>query len=155
MKDKLTRLLHRIGHRGAFLLFLSLLDFLYGYSLLAIPRQQWQGVLPMQVWGWIWIAGGFICLIGATLKHDRIPFAAAATLKAGWATAWVKIWLFDPNTKLAWVSVAVWSAFSALVVIVSTWPEVRRHTRVEIVTKDGIDVPVIQRNDVSDENHSL
>ena len=125
----MTKLRNRIGHRGAFLLFLALLDFLYGWSLLVVPAPELKHVLPFHVWGFIWIAGGVACLIGAFLRMDRIPYGVAATVKAGWAMAWVKIWVFNDIPR-AWVSVAIWAAFAGLVVIVSTWPENWRKRKV-------------------------
>lgn len=151
----IKRLLWRIGHRGAFLLFLSLLDLLYGFSLLSSARaaQHVDLTLGWNVWGYIWIAVGVVLLIGAFTKEDRIPYAVAATIKAAWATVWVKIWLFShPHVPLSWVSAVIWGAFSAIVVIVSTWPESRRHRRVKTI-ENCVDVPVIESDGNLNEDH--
>jgi hypothetical protein len=128
----LTRKLRdRIGHRGAFLLFLALLDFLYGWSLIITPAPDLRNVLPFEVWGVVWIVGGFACLIGAFMRMDRISYGVAATVKAGWAAVWLKIWLFNGDIiPRAWVSVAIWAAFSGIVIIISTWPEDWRSRKV-------------------------
>lgn len=123
----------RIGHRGAFLLFLSLLDFLYGYGMLVTPVKHLKDVLPFHTWGFIWIIAGIVLLIGSFVKRDRIAFGVAATLKAAWAAQWIMLTVYD-ETKIhnAWMNVVLWAAFSGLVVVVSTWPEVRpmwRHGR--------------------------
>jgi hypothetical protein len=130
--ELLRKLKRRIGHRGAFLLFLALLDFLYGWSLIIAPiTPKMHEVLPFDVWGFIWIAGGFACLVGAFMRMDRVSYGVAAMLKAGWAVAWVKIWWLNSDViPRAWVSVAIWGAFSGLVVIVSTWPEDWRRRKV-------------------------
>ena len=119
-------LIRRVGHRGAFLLFLALLDFLYGYSLFTTSKRTVDLTLPWTAWGFIWTAVGVVLLIGAFAIRDRVHFAVAATLKAAWAGMFVKLWLIY-HVPHAWVNVVVWVAFSAVVVTVSTWPEVRRH----------------------------
>jgi hypothetical protein len=127
----LRSLTRRIGHRGSFLLFLSLLDLLYGYALWVTPEGNLDGILPFHVWSVIWAAMGVVALVGAFLKKDRIPFGLAAAVKASWATVWLKIWAFN-SIPLAWTNVVIWSSFSGLVVIVSTWPEARRHRVIRV-----------------------
>ena len=156
MKTKLLALIRRIGHRGAFLLFLALLDFLYGFSIWATPpvQQSINLTFSWAIWGAIWAAVGTVLLVGAFLKDDRIPFALAATLKGAWAAVWAKLWLTSPHSiPRAWVSVVIWLAFAAIVVIVSTWPENHRHKRVT-TTQNCIEVPVIE-SEVPDEDDSV
>ena len=162
MKINLKGLVRRVGHRGAFLLFLSLLDFLYGYSLFSTARQgsHLDLILSLQTWGIAWIVVGAVLLWGSFVRKDQFPFGLAATIKAAWAAAWVKIWLFSHVIPLAWVSVAIWTAFSALVVIVSTWPECSRRKRVKTVQRcveipvidDEAHVPIIESDDVDEDN---
>lgn len=126
MKAKCKGLVHRIGHRGSFLLFLAVLDFLYGYSMIVSPIHKLPALLPLHIWGIIWICVGFIMIPGAFAKRDRVPYGVAATIKAAWAGQWVLIWLYDSKVvSNAWANVALWAAFSGIIVIVSTWPEVR------------------------------
>ena len=117
-------LARRIGHRGSFLLFLALLDFLYGYSLFVTPLQHVDLTLPFHVWGIIWICVGAFLLLGAFAKRDRVHYGVAATIKAAWAGVWVKLWMIH-QIPHAWANVALWVSFSGLVVVVSSWPEVR------------------------------
>lgn len=162
MKMKLKGLVRRVGHRGAFLLFLSLLDILYGYSLFDTARrgQHLDLFLSLGAWGVAWCVVGAILLFGAFIRRDQVPFGLAATIKAAWAGAWVKIWLFSHAIPLAWVSVVIWAAFSALVVIVSTWPECSRRKRVKVVTncievpviEDAVHRPVIESDDADEHN---
>lgn len=112
-----------------FLWFLALLDILYGYSLLATPlplRDRLDLILPWPVWAWIWLGVGTFLIPGAFVRGDRWFFAAAALIKAFWAVAWISVWLLDPQVPRAWVSVVIWGAFSGVVVLVATWPEVKR-----------------------------
>jgi hypothetical protein len=119
----------RIGRRGLFLLFLALLDILYGWSLLASPPLALglplHLILPQMSWAWLWISTGLFLVPGAFLKADRLFFALAAFLKAAWAGAWVDVWLSDAFFPRAWVSVVIWGAFAGVVVVIATWPEVR------------------------------
>lgn len=124
---KLKAVRERIGRRGAFLLFLALLDILYGWSMLVtpIPGPDLHLILPLDAWGWIWIGTGIYLIPGALIKRDRSFFALAAFLKAGWAGAWVSVWLSDPFIPRAWVSVVIWAAFAGVVLVVASWPEVQ------------------------------
>lgn len=115
----------RIGRRGAFLLFLSLLDILYGWSLMiAPPAPPLHLVLSLDAWGWVWIGTGIFLIPGAFIRRDRSCFALASFLMAAWAGAWVDVWVSDAFVPRAWVSVAIWAAFAGVVVVVATWPEV-------------------------------
>ena len=113
----------RTGRRGLFLLFLAVLDLAYGWSLYATagPQRQLDLLLPWQVWGLVWCATGLVCAAGAFMRHDRIPYAVAAMLKTAWAAVFLLDWI--NGYPRGWVAVAVWAAFAATVVMVSSWPE--------------------------------
>ena len=124
---KLRQAARRVGRRGAFLLFLAILDFGYGYSLIEVNlRQSLHAdlLLPYPAWGIIWLSTGAVCAVGAVLRTgaDRFAFAAAATLKAAWGAVFVRVWLYDRLPR-GWVSVIIWLAFAAVVLLVSSWPE--------------------------------
>jgi len=131
---RLKKLSSRIGHRGSFLLFLALLDFLYGYGMMTAHPLHLRGVLSFHAWGFIWFAAGVILLIGSFLKRDRIAYGVAATLKAAWAAQWIMVIIYDHNrVHNDWMNIVLWTAFAGLVVVVSTWPEVRpmwKHGRI-------------------------
>ena len=129
---KLRQAARRVGRRGAFLLFLAALDIAYGYSLwvtTAAQRRSLDLLLPWQVWGLIWLATGAVCAIGAVLRTgaDRFAFGLAAALKAAWGAVFVRVWLYD-HLPRGWVSVIIWLAFAAVVLLVSSWPEPPRRT---------------------------
>src|SRR5690242_21224460 len=77
----LKNLRMRIGHRGAFLLFLALLDVLIGYSFFSVNRSPIPFLVPLHVWGAIWFAAGGILLTGVFQRRDRIQFGVAAGVK--------------------------------------------------------------------------
>jgi FtsH-binding integral membrane protein len=124
----MKKLIERAGHRGAFLAFLVLLDWLYGYSILtdAGPLDHLHLFLPVPVWGWIWIIVGVALATGVFTKHDRFHYGLSATFKTAWAAALINVQLTQHMPRI-WISVVIWLAFAALVVVVSSWPESRRH----------------------------
>jgi hypothetical protein len=121
-------LVHKLGRRGAFLLFLTILDACYGYALVSTSLRALETgpdlLLPPHVWGWIWVGVGVVCLTGAVSRRDYFQFAVAATLKAAWAAVYADIWVVQ-HGQLAWISVVVWGCFSMLVLVVASWPESR------------------------------
>jgi hypothetical protein len=123
-KEVATKIIRQIGRRGAFLTFLALLDLSYGYSLLASPAliKAFNLLLPYQAWAGAWLTSGVICATGIFSSRDRIQFSAAAFLKASWAFVMVRVWLYQ-HSPLGWVSVAIWLAFAAIIVLVSGWHE--------------------------------
>jgi hypothetical protein len=119
----------RVGRRGAFLLFLAILDGCYSYALLALAvaplRNAPDMFLPVQAWGCVWAAGGLVCMTGAWLQtgRDRVCFAFAAGVKAAWALLYLELWLGQGFAD-DWISVVVWASFSLTILLISGWPEV-------------------------------
>lgn len=116
------RVARRTGHRGAFLLFLAVLDFCYGYAQVAMPVSQTDLFLPWPWWGAAWIATGAVCLAGAFVRRDWWAFTAAAVLKAAWAAVMADTWLLQ-GVPRGWVSAVVWATFALTVLVVSSWPD--------------------------------
>jgi hypothetical protein len=116
--------LGRVGRRGSFLIFLALLDLLFGYSLLtpAGPQGEVDLYLPEDAWAWIWIGVGVVCLFSAFVKSDRIAFTLAATLLIMWSGLMAIIWHVDRIPR-GWVSAVIFFAFGIVCLIVSSWPE--------------------------------
>jgi len=124
--NRITRLADRIGRRGSYLIFLALLDILYGYSILVQAGPLFKSVtlfLPDVVWGWIWIGIALICLQQAFVRLDRIGYIFATTIKFVWGTIMLYDWLTMPLDARGWVAAVIWYAFGILTAIVSNWPE--------------------------------
>jgi nitrate reductase NapE component len=130
MREVLVRLGWQIGRRGAFLLFLSVLDFIFAYGL-AFPTARSAGnpttmflasILPLWAWGLAWALVGLSCLVFAFRRKDRIGYAAAMSLKAFWAVLFLIGWLFA-GVERGYLSTAIWGAFGFIVWLISGWQE--------------------------------
>lgn len=120
----------RIGRRGAFLLFLAMLDVLVAGSFAWPPKEvslssglrYVAGIAPLWVWAGAWLAAGVCCAVGAFLRVDRWSFAAAMALKVLWGSLYLLGWAFG-LVERGWVQAAIWLAFAAVVLLISTWAE--------------------------------
>lgn len=119
-----------VGRRGAFLLFLAVLDFLYAGSLAhpapeaaRSPSTLFIGTI-MPLWGWaaLWGGVGLSCGIGAFLRHDKWAFSAAVALKLLWGGTFLLGWAIAGLDR-GWVSAAVWLTFAPIVYLISGWSE--------------------------------
>lgn len=126
--EPLRRCTRRLGHRGAFLLALGVLDELYALSIPGVARTGttsglWLAtVAPLSAWTIVWAVTGVVLIAGAFVKHDWWAFGVAEALKVMWASVYLSGWLAHGVTR-GWASAAVWTAFAVAVLIVSTWPE--------------------------------
>jgi hypothetical protein len=130
------RVIHRVGRRGAYLLFLALLDFIYAYALfvptpraMATPTYTFLAqMFPLEphfvlmLWGMAWAAVGFVCLVTAFSAQDAIGYAVAIFLKILWASIFLLGWLFA-DVERGYLSTAIWGAFAAVTGLISTWPD--------------------------------
>lgn len=127
------RLAHRIGRRGATLLFLGLLDAVYAVSLFTLPPETQASpsfvflgqFMPFQAWGAMWGAVGATCLVQAFMRSDRVAFAAATLLKCAFGLVHLLGYtMYD--VPRGYVSAVIWLAFGGWIAIISTWPEAVR-----------------------------
>ena len=124
LRARAAGIARRSGRRGAFLAFLTLLDWAYGYSLLAAPAAQQRAdlLLPWTAWGWLWTAMGFVTASGIFIRRDRYAYALAAAFKTAWGAVQLDLWLAGAAPR-AWVGAVIWFAFAAAVWLVGGWPE--------------------------------
>lgn len=126
MRIRLRSVGHQVGRRGAFLLFLAFLDTIFGYFILYPPPEeiaQKYPFWPPWAWGAAWLAVAAACLLGAFLRRDRIPYTMASLIKTAWGLRYAWLW-FTGSAPFAWVSTTLWLCFSAIVLVVASWPEV-------------------------------
>jgi hypothetical protein len=129
-RSSLKVISQRIGRRGAFLLFLSLLDAVYAYALafptpIAISSPTYQflaSTLPLEVWGALWAIVGTLCFVFAFTQQDAPGYAAAMFIKVLWALVFLLGWAFA-DVERGYLSTAIWGAFAAVLALISTWPE--------------------------------
>ncbi|GAA4560497.1 hypothetical protein [Planotetraspora kaengkrachanensis] len=125
--------LHRIGRRGASLLFVALLNFVYAVSLLTIPPESrgspgiafLELLLPLPMWAAIWGTVGLTCMVQALMLTDRLAFAAASLLMVVWGTVYLLGWAVGEIPR-GFVSAVIWLGFAGWLAIISGWREARR-----------------------------
>lgn len=120
----------RIGRRGCFLAFLIVLDLGYGLSLLSPATEARRSptvkyidhILPLWVWGCMWVAVGAACVVGMFVRHNSFAFASAMGLKVGWGAVFGAGWLFA-GLERGWLATVIWWSFAAVVALIASWPE--------------------------------
>lgn len=119
-----------LGRRGRVLLFFGCLDLVYGASL-AFPEVELthsslfmylNSVLPIALFGVLWLVIGVICLWQAFMRRDSLGFAAAISLKVLWGLLCLGGWLFG-HVERGYVSAAIWLGLSWFVWTISGWRE--------------------------------
>ena len=120
----------RLGRRGYALLFFSMLDWVYGFSLLHPPADAARMsslrfaayVAPLWLWASLWLITAALCLWQAWTVSDQLAFTAAIAIKVLWGTLFLVGWI-TVGLDRAYVSVAVWWALAGFVGIIASWPE--------------------------------
>jgi hypothetical protein len=83
MQWRLRTVTLRVGRRGAFLLFLALLDFVYAYGLpfpgaaanTSATYRFLAAVAPLDAWALLWAGVGLVCFVFAFHKKDAPGYA--------------------------------------------------------------------------------
>lgn len=130
----LRRLGRHVGRRGAYLLFLALLDITVAYSLtqplpLGLTRGQvyrpFTDLAPFAVWVWTWAGVGLLAFAAAFVHGLRVAvFGAAALMKVAWAAGYLSGWVSGyPLYTRGYQTAAIYVAFAAVTLIVSGWRE--------------------------------
>jgi hypothetical protein len=115
---------HRVGKRGAALLFFALLDGVYCYGLLTAPRPlaefyAWMNdVMPLGVWATCWGAVGAICLVYVFRVYDTPAFMGAVALKVGWGLLAFFGWAAGAVDR-GYLSAVIWLAFAGFVYLIA------------------------------------
>ncbi|MBO2461660.1 hypothetical protein [Actinomadura violacea] len=118
----------RVGRRGTFLLFLALLDWVYGASLCGhyariSPTYQFAAqVLPLHAWAAVWVGVGLVCGAFAPARNDQLAFGAAIALKIVWGGLGLLGWLVEDIPR-GYVSAVIWMAFAGVVLLIAGWRE--------------------------------
>jgi hypothetical protein len=127
-----------LGRRGAILLSYGTVWALYGYGQLVSPQPDQRGltlatqVLPLHVWGWLWIATGILALGAAFVPQgvDWFGFVALVLIVLPWMLSYLVSWLLGDFPR-GWVAAAVWAVIAIPVIVAAGWREAPRPKRVE------------------------
>lgn len=123
------RVRHRIGHRGATLLFFAGVEYVYAYSLVMPAPERARSslivyldsVAPLWIWAGLWLTTGMIATVTAFADNDRVGFAACIGLKFLWAVTLV-FGAFR-GVQSAYLSAAIWLGSAFLLFNANTWSE--------------------------------
>lgn len=130
MRAAACRAGRRVGRRGAVLTLKGLMCALYGYSLVVQPPVDTRGIrllldlMPVQAWGWVWIAAGVVAMGCAWRRQGRDwpGFPAIFLVVGPWSFGSLASWWLYSNPR-GWASSAIWAAFGGVAAIVAAWPE--------------------------------
>ena len=130
-----------LGRRGAILLCYGIVWAIIGYGQITSPAPDLRGLrlllqtMPLDVWGWIWVASGFIAIACAWLPQGRDwpGFLALPLMVLPWMVSYLLAWLIGDYPR-GWVATVVWGAIAAPVLVVAGWREPPRPKRLESST---------------------
>jgi hypothetical protein len=126
------RLMHHIGRRGGWLLFLAFLDLIYAFALLK-PTAYSAGspgmaflmrVAPLWIWALLWGWTGLCCLFFAFRRWDAPGYAMAMFTKSLWAMTFLLGWL-AADLERGYLSAVIWGGFAGALGMLSGWEENR------------------------------
>jgi hypothetical protein len=123
-----------VGRRGAFLLFLALVDVVLGYGLTqplplglsaAAVYKPFTDILPLTVWAWWWLTVGAACAAAALYHTIRpVAFGLAAMMKAAWSIGYLAGWHDKlPLYARGYQTAAIFVTLAGVVLLVSNWRE--------------------------------
>lgn len=139
MPRRVARRLGRaLGRRGAILLSYGAVWAIIGYGQITAPQPDLRGLrlllqtMPLDVWGWLWVASGFIAIVSAWLPQGRDwpGFLALPLMVLPWMVSYLLAWIIGDYPR-GWVATVVWGAIAAPVLVVAGWREPPRPKRVE------------------------
>lgn len=133
------RLARTLGRRGAILLSYGTVWALYGFAQITSPQPDQRGLtlavqmLPLSVWGGLWVATGFLALGAAFMPQgvDWFGFVGLVLIVLPWTLAYLVAWLQGDYPR-GWVAAAVWAAIAVPVIVVAGWRETPRPKRVRV-----------------------
>lgn len=142
MPRRVVRRLGRtLGRRGAILLSYGVVWAIIGYGQITSPAPDLRGLrlllqtMPLEAWGWIWVASGIIAIISAWLPQGRDwpGFLALPLMVLPWMVSYLLAWIIGDFPR-GWVATVVWGAIAAPVLVVAGWREPVRPKRLESST---------------------
>lgn len=132
------RLARRLGRRGAFLVCFGMVWGLIGYGQVTSPPPDQRGLkllvdrVPLEVWGWLWIAAGVVAILSAFLPQgsDRFGFVALALMVTPWVVSYFVAW-GQGHFARGWIVSALYGGLAVGIMVVAGWGEPPRPKREE------------------------
>lgn len=115
-----------IGSKSAYLLVYTATFTAYGIGLILGYHPTFSHALnlPVSSFGYLFIAVGAFCAIGAFARLKRIPFAVAVTLTTFWLFLLLAFW--STHRGFAWVAVMPWVTIALSQLLSTIRPELPR-----------------------------
>lgn len=130
----ITSAARHVGRRGAFLIFLALLDVVLGYAIVqplpfgltrAALYQPFVEIMPLQAWAAWWMATGVLAGIAAVWTRLRpVAFGAGALIKIAWSLGYLIGWVERvPAFSRGYQTAAIYLSFGLVTLLISSWRE--------------------------------
>lgn len=127
-----------LGRRGAILLCYGIVWAIVGYGQITSPAPDLRGLrlllqmMPLAVWGWIWVASGLVAIVSAWMPPERDwpGFLALPLMVLPWSVSYLLAWIVGDYPR-GWLASVVWGAIAAPVLVVAGWREPARPKRLE------------------------
>lgn len=119
------RVVHQVGRRGVFLLFVALLAAALALSMTNPSQVQavtLGRVIPPVAWSIVWAAAAVLCLIQAFTRRDQVAFAVISCVVTVWASMYLVGWLTGVADR-GWLAATIYYALAVVALVISTWPE--------------------------------
>jgi hypothetical protein len=131
MRAAARRLGQQLGRRGTLLILKGTIATLYGYGQIAEPVRDRRGLclllklMPLEAWGWAWIAAGVTALACAWLppRRDWPGFLAVWAITAPWSMAFLVAWWPLGEYPRGWIAALIFGAFGAVCLVAIGWDE--------------------------------
>ncbi|MFE9936306.1 hypothetical protein [Streptomyces hirsutus] len=131
MREAVRRLTQRLGRRGALLTLKGIMATGYGSGQIVQPTGDPQGLalllkaMPLDRWGWVWIAAGVLALVCAWLQqpHDWPGFLGIWVIATPWAMAYLLSWWPLGESPLGWVVALIFGAAGAVCLVAIGWDD--------------------------------
>ncbi|MDH6224374.1 hypothetical protein [Streptomyces sp. MJP52] len=139
------RLSRVLGRRGALLTLKGTIALVYGASLLVQPTIDRTGLqlalwlMPLDAWGWSWIAAGTCALVCAWIparrdaptRRDWPGFLAVWLVTAPWAMSYLAAWWPLGDHPRGWAIALIYASFGGVCLVAIGWDEQPAHRRTE------------------------
>lgn len=127
-----------LGRRGTILLSYGAVWAIIGWGQITAPQPDQRGlrpllnVMPLDAWGWAWVASGLAAVVAAFLPQGRDwpGFLALPLVVLPWMASYLASWILGDFPR-GWVAAVVWGLIAVPVIVVAGWREPPRPKKVE------------------------